>query len=143
MNTFTQIVEQVREHGERLTPQRRMVIQALCESAEHMTIHDIWQTTHAYDPTAPIPEPTIYRIVQWLKDLGIVSQTDLAGSGVVYQLVSTPPHHHLICLKCNRMINFDDQLFASLRQELLKQHQFQARIEHMAIYGWCADCRNP
>lgn len=64
-----------------------------------------------------MPEATIYRVLQWLKDLGIVAQTDLGQSGITYELVLTPPHHHLVCLHCGRIQDIDDASVAALRQQ--------------------------
>jgi Fe2+ or Zn2+ uptake regulation protein len=56
--------------------------------------------------------------VHWLKDFGLVSQTDMAGT----------------------VIDIEDSLFDGLRHQLSETYGFRARIDHMAIYGWCARC---
>jgi len=140
MTTYERLVEAIRAHGERLTFQRRLVMRALCEHESHMTIHDIQQHIQAHHNALNCAEPTIYRIVQWLKNLGLVSQTDMAGAGIVYQVISTPRHHHLICLNCGAIIDIEDRLFDGLRRQLSETYGFRARIDHMAIYGWCERC---
>lgn len=140
MTTYERLVHAVRARGERLTFQRRLVMRALCEHEAHMTIHDIQRQIQARDDVHSCAEPTIYRIVQWLKDLGLVSQTDMAGAGIVYQVISTPRHHHLICLHCGAIIDIEDSLFDGLRRQLSEAFGFRARIDHMAVYGWCARC---
>ncbi|MEL6403885.1 MAG: Fur family transcriptional regulator [Chloroflexota bacterium] len=140
MNTSERVVQSLRHLGERMTLQRRFVIEVLSESGAHMTIGDVRahiEERHAEDS---LPEPTIYRILQWLKDLGFVSQTDVGESGTVYQLIDGEPHHHLICLKCNQTIDIDDDLFDNLRDRIQETYQFDARIDHMAIYGICKGC---
>lgn len=139
MISAQRILEQVRTAGERVTPQRQMVIQALAASGAHLTLQEVREYI-TDEENMTLAEPTIYRILQWLKDLGIIAQTDIAERGVVYQIISTPPHHHLICLHCNRIIDIDDRLMADLRQQLQQLHGFQARIDHMAIYGLCPEC---
>lgn len=139
MSREEQVLNRLRELKERLTIQRRLVIEALCRRNDHMTIQDIRQVVgQGYD----LPDPTIYRILQWLKDLQLVSQTDIGDGGIVYELIGDPPHHHLICLQCGHVTDIDDHLFAELRQRLRDEHGFAARIEHMAIYGQCEACRS-
>jgi len=82
---------------------------------------------------------TIYRILQWLKDLRLVSQTDMGAGGMVYQLLSHP-HHHLICLTCGAVTDVDDAYLDDLRRKLGEAYGFTARIDHMAIYGQCHEC---
>lgn len=140
MSEYNRIVDVLQQNGERLTVQRRWVIKALADTHAHMTISDVNEHIQTKQDLQALAEPTIYRILQWLKDLELVSQTDLAGSGVVYQIIGSSKHHHLICLECGSTMEIDDDLFNSIRENLVNQHGFHARIDHMAIYGYCRDC---
>ena len=142
MNVLDSILERVRERGERLTIPRRLVIEALCDSPDHLTINDLQDALHQRDPDLALSGTTIYRVLQWLKDLEIVSQTDMGEAGIVYAIITEPSHHHLICLNCGAVITVDDSLFAPVRDRLMNDYGFEARIDHMAIYGCCETCRN-
>ena len=116
MISSAEITRKLRERGIRLTMQRRMVIETLCEHHDHLLIPTIQQFLH--EQGAELNETTIYRILQWLKDLGIVSQTDLGQRGIVYQLIDEEPHHHLVCLVCGKLIDVDNSLFVPLSDYL-------------------------
>ena len=133
-----EIVERLRVRGERLTIQRRRVIEVLNERGDHLAVLDIQHrlAQQGYD----LNETTVYRILQWLKERGVVSQTDL-GRSVVYQIVALQPHHHLVCLNCRRIIDLDDRAMEPLRERLRREYRFEPRIDHMAIFGLCQDCR--
>jgi len=133
------IIAALRQRGERVTIQRRMVIEALAAQADHLSVHDVQAALSAQG--VDVSEPTVYRILQWLKDLGVIAQTDLGQRGVVYQLLDDPPHHHLVCLNCGHVIDIDDSVIASLRTRLAHEYGFQARIDHMAFFGLCPDCQ--
>jgi Fur family ferric uptake transcriptional regulator len=139
MHTQQEIVEYLKHLGERITMPRRAVIQALCELGGHQTTQSIEQ--HLDAQGISVPEPTVYRVLQWLKDLALVSQTDLGHSGTVYELLSTPPHHHLICLICGHVQNLDDSALTPLRSHLQEAYGFEPRIDHMAIFGVCQKCQ--
>jgi Fur family ferric uptake transcriptional regulator len=141
MASVEAILQRVRACGERVTIQRRLVIEALCHQGNHLTITDIQRYLQQRDEEHALPDVTVYRVLQWLKELGLVSQTDMGTSGTVYELVSEPFHHHLICLTCGKVTTLDDRYFATLREQIQADHGFSARIEHMAIYGQCADCQ--
>ncbi len=138
MNDYERILNHLREQGERLTIQRKLVIEALTDSGAHMTIGAVRQYISTHNQS--LTEPTVYRILQWLKDVGVIAQTDIAQSGVVYQVIGAPPHHHLICLHCGALSDLPDALFDSLRAQLSREYGFAARIDHMAIYGYCQNC---
>ncbi len=139
MSAAEQIVKQLHERGERMTIQRRLVIEALSEGCNHQTIGDIQRCIRGRG--SDLDESTIYRILQWLKDAGVVSQTDLGTRGIVYELIGITPHHHLICLDCDTIIGVDDTLGSLVRDRLRQEYGFEARVDHLAIYGWCRDCQ--
>jgi Fur family ferric uptake transcriptional regulator len=139
MTLTDDLIAQLRARGQRLTIQRRLVLEILCEGGEHLAVQDIQQRLQARG--TDLNETTVYRILQWLKDLGIVSQTDLGQSGVVYQILDVPPHHHLVCLNCGHVIDIDDEVMDSLRQQLRDTFDFEPRIDHMAIFGLCLGCQ--
>lgn len=139
MDSSETVIERLRSLGERVTIQRRLVIKALYAQRDHSTIRNIGACLRTYDPAGDLSEPTIYRILQWLRELGIVSQTDMGEAGVVYELRDAP-HHHMICLACGAVTTLDDSYFEPLRARLREEHGFRTRIEHMAIYGYCPDC---
>jgi Fur family ferric uptake transcriptional regulator len=134
------ILTKLREQGERLTIQRRMVIEALCEEGEHLAVQDI--QARLAERGTDLNETTVYRILQWLKDVGVASQTDLGQRGVVYQIIGTHPHHHLVCLNCGQVIDIDDSVIEPLRERLRREFDFEPRIDHMAFFGTCRACQH-
>ncbi len=140
MPSLDVIIEKIQAKGERVTIQRRRVIEALCATDDHVSVADIQRWIEARYPTQELPDATIYRILQRLKEMALVSQTDMGSAGIVYQLLDGPRHHHLICLLCGKVINLDDGYLGPVRETLLADFGFQARIDHMAIYGLCAEC---
>lgn len=139
MRSKPQIVEYLRQRGERITLPRLAVIDALCETHSHQTTQDLQERLAAQG--LALAEPTIYRVLQWLKDCAVVSQTDLGRSGTVYELLSDPPHHHLVCLQCGHVQQFADSAIDSLRDVLRQQYGFEPRIDHLAIFGVCRACQ--
>lgn len=134
-----EILDRLRADGERLTIQRRAVIAALAANPDHQTIQAAQQWI-ARTQGLHLTETTIYRILEWLKKVGIASQTDMGALGIVYSLLHTPRHHHLICLRCGAIFTLDDSYLAGVREALQRDFHFAARIDHMAIYGQCARC---
>ena len=140
MPSFESVIEHIQAKGERVTIQRRLIVEALCAAHGHSSIGDLQRWIDTAHPEYDLPDPTIYRILQWLKDLELVSQTDMGSSGIVYELLGIPYHHHLICLNCGKVTDVDDGYLAPLRQTLASEFGFRARIDHMAIYGLCPAC---
>lgn len=140
MTSFESIIGQIQAHGERVTIQRRLIVEALCAVPGHRSIVDIQGWLETAHPEYDLQAPTVYRILQWLKALELISQTDMGSAGIVYELLDNPHHHHLICLNCGKVTNLNDGYLETLREALAGDFGFQARIDHMAIYGLCPAC---
>jgi Fur family ferric uptake transcriptional regulator len=139
-SAVSRIIRQIQARGERVTIQRRLVIEALCDSNDHKTVGQIQQYIQHEHGEHDFSEATIYRILQWLKALDLVAQTDMGAVGIVYALVPDRPHHHLVCLTCGATIKLEDDYFCALRERVRKDFGFAARIDHMAVYGQCRAC---
>jgi Fe2+ or Zn2+ uptake regulation protein len=139
MTELDSILDRLKAKGERVTIQRRIVIESLCKDNAHLTVNDIQRYLQHEFPEQPLSDTTVYRILQWLKDLEFVSQTDMGTMGTVYQLLQHR-HHHLICLTCGAEIEMDDDCLVELRQLIHDKYGFKVRLDHLALYGQCHDC---
>lgn len=131
--------DRLRARGERLTPQRLMVLTALRTMGGHQTAEALAVRVRADYPY--INMATIYRSLNWLRDQGLVSETDLGGGQLEYEYFGEARHHHAVCLTCGGKTAFDDALVAPLTQALRDRYGFASRIDHLAIFGVCRRCR--
>jgi Fur family transcriptional regulator, ferric uptake regulator len=131
--------DDLRQHGIRLTPQRRMILDAIAQSHGHITAEDIHKHILPVYPDMNIS--TVYRNLERLLELRMIAATDMGGGSVTYELLAAARHHHLICHRCGATIELSDELVADLRAGILRKHGFTADIDHLALWGQCAACR--
>jgi len=74
------IVSKLSEQGYRLTPQRMMILSAIENSDDHISAEEIYAQVVAKYPHINIS--TVYRTLELLKQLGLVTETDLGGGRV-------------------------------------------------------------
>jgi Fur family ferric uptake transcriptional regulator len=132
-------IDNLRELGYRLTPQRMLILAALQTSDDHISAEEIYSQVHAQYPHVNIS--TIYRTLELLKSLGLVTETDLGEERVRYHYADRGHHHHLICENCGAVIEVDESLFLPLKRTLFQDYRFKANIKHLAIFGRCAKCQ--
>ena len=135
---LTDLHARLRESGQRLTPQRLLILELLHAHGDHMTADEIFVQAQARYPYLNIS--TVYRTLELLRDIGILSETDLGDDRRHFALLSDDRHHHLICLSCGYVQEVEDQLFDQLRADLKTTHGFDARIDHLALFGACRAC---
>jgi Fur family ferric uptake transcriptional regulator len=115
-----------------------MVISAIEDSDGHISAEEIYAQVIAKYPQVNIS--TVYRTLELLKRLGLVTETDLGEGRVRYHPVGKGHHHHLVCQECGAIIDLDESVLASLKGALLREYQFSADLRHLAIFGRCVKC---
>ena len=138
MSHHHDLVADLRRRGVRLTPQREMILDAIRHEDEHLTADEIYRRVQARSPAINLA--TIYRTLELFQDLHIVHAIKL-GDCARYELCQDTPHHHLVCQSCGQIASLEHTLLIPLERKLEKQFGFKAHMEHMVIYGQCAQCQ--
>lgn len=129
----------LRAAGRRLTPQRQQVLAAV-ESLGHATPEQIVETVSASGET-PMALSTVYRSLEALQELGLVSHTHVDHRVPSYHLTSHASHIHVVCRDCGSVgeapVDVAEEFVARLGSSL----GFEADVTHAAIHGRCSQCR--
>ncbi len=142
MSCETETVQVLREAGQKTTPQRLMIFSALRHADGHLTAGDIYEQVRTEYPYVDIS--TVYRTLSVLKELRLVSETNMGTGDTTYEWVRQQGlHHHLICRSCDRVVSLDHRYLEDLGAEILAESGFKPDIDHFAIFGLCAKCQEP
>ena len=125
----------------RLTRQRERIVDAVRELG-HAT-PDRLAAAVAQDGWPALSLSTIYRNLEALEEVGVVSHTHLDHRSPTYHLSDHADHLHLVCLSCGAVIESAVTTADPLVGNLLACHGFVADVKHLAIHGWCAACSAP
>ena len=129
----------LRNAGQRVTPQRLAVLGAFATPGRHLTADGVFQRIDRSLPGMTLS--TVYRTLELLRDLHIVSETDLGGGVRQYELVTDTPHHHLVCSRCGAICELNDVALEPLRRHIRVTAGFEPVMPHLALFGLCARCQ--
>jgi len=132
------LLQQLRQLGYRITPQREMIVEALAKAGDHVTAEEIFEAVK--DRSSAVNIATVYRTLDTLVAEGLVCRTSLHGGQSVYVTQSHGAHIHLICRNCGAVIAVDQDVLLPLVRTLDEQHHFQADVQHFSILGTCTPC---
>ena len=132
------IVNELKNRGYRITPQRELIIEAIAHSPQHITAEEIAEQLKAH--TSAINIATVYRTLDLLWQEGFACRNDLSEGKSVYATYQHGPHIHLVCRKCNQVIDADSKALSSLGQELLEKYGFKPDLDHFSLFGLCSQC---
>ena len=130
----------IRQRGHRLTPQRELILDAVCESNGHTTFDEIYQQVQA--KSSSIDRSTVYRVLDFLSQMELIVSSEIDGERIYEIAAGQPPHHHLICYLCGSETCIPHDLVAALFDAIEREYQFTASTNHLILYGLCEKCRH-
>ena len=128
----------LREKGLKLTPQRRLILDIIHDSGDHLTAEAILNYVQARLPH--VNKSTVYRTLELLEEFGCVFKSKL-GDRFIYHHAEEGHHHHLVCRSCGKSIDCDENIFSDVKSVLAAKYDFRADLKHMVMSGLCSDCR--
>ena len=128
------------ERGFRVTPQRQLILDAICESGGHAAPDDVYARVRQRSPA--VNRATIYRNLDFLCDMHLVTSTDLGQGSKVYEIACEMPHHHLVCRECGEVTQIDHALAKAFFANIERAYEFTVETDHLALFGVCGKCRS-
>jgi Fur family ferric uptake transcriptional regulator len=136
------LAELLHARGSRVTPQRQLVIEQVLATRGHIVPEAIYVEVSRRFPS--INRSTVYRSLQLLEQLGLISHAHVEEGSTRYHRAEEPAHMHLVCHSCGAIQEIDDlSVGEPLRQSLHERYGFESDLTHLAIAGRCRACLVP
>lgn len=137
------IKNKLRENDLRLTSQRQAILQILLEYRHaHLSVEELYNIAHEHYPELGIA--TVYRTLDTFVELGIVHKMEFGDKGARYELNVDDGqhyHHHLFCISCGTIIEFNDDLLEKLEERIINESKFLIKDHSLRFYGLCHECQ--
>jgi Fur family ferric uptake transcriptional regulator len=133
----SELANLLRDRGLRLTPQRQLVLDAV-RRLGHATPEQVHAAVVKHAPGVNIT--TIYRTLELLEELDLVTHTHLSHGAPTYHDVNEARHVHLVCRNCEHVQELDPEELAPLAARLAQERGFRLDIGHVAFFGLCEGC---
>jgi Fur family transcriptional regulator, ferric uptake regulator len=130
--------DMLRARGYRVTPQRQLVLAAVAR-LEHATPEDIYAEVR--QQASGVNVSTVYRTLELLERLGLVTHTHLGHGAPSYHLADSEQHVHLVCRQCEQVTEVEPAAVKALVAALRQQVGFQTDVGHLTVFGRCAACQ--
>lgn len=121
--------------------QREYVLKVLFENRGHLNADELLSKVKSmYKVKMGIA--TVYRILNLLEDLNIVKSISITGQDFkVYELNLKPHHDHMVCIKCNSIVEFFDAELERIQELVALEKGFKLQSHTMMLYGICKKCK--
>jgi Fur family peroxide stress response transcriptional regulator len=132
------MIQKLRAHGLKITPQRMAIARLLAKSEGHPSVEDIHSQIARHFPTMSLA--TVYKNIALLKSLGEVLELGFPDGSNRYDGNRPHPHPHVICIKCKEILDPDLESLDDMKQEVESATHFQILNHRLDFFGLCESC---
>ena len=138
LDTFKKILK---NDGLKFTSQREAILATLYENPGHFTSEKLYMLLKEKYPSLSIGIATVYRTLALLEENGLVSSISLGLQGKKFEIANKPHHDHLICDRCGKIVEFENEEIERLQQKVAEANGFELTSHMMQLYGICSTCQ--
>lgn len=134
--------------GYKITVSRQAILDILVKTSKHLSAEDIYLRVHEVYPSVGLT--TVYRTLDILQNLELIAKHDFGDGRARFEFSQgkkgSKHHHHLVCTKCNRVINYKDfinqeiKFLEETKKKFLKKYNFNITNHFIQFYGLCEKC---
>lgn len=126
----------------RNTKQRSLLLECFNKNKDrHLTVEELYDIAKSKDNNIGIA--TIYRNVKLLEEQGVIKKIELPDFLIAYEMCafnSEHSHHHLICRKCGKILDFEEDLLETIEKKIKDTKDFSITDHRVIFYGYCKIC---
>ena len=132
--------EYLKKAGLKSTLPRLKILQLFeQENESHFTAEDIHAQLLVIGDNVGLA--TVYRVLNQFEEAGIIIKHRFDSGQSIYELNTGEHHDHLVCMRCNKVIEFVDDIIEERQAMIADKHGFSMNDHSLNIYGICKDCQ--
>jgi len=122
------------------TKQRDVIFNEFFSLPKHVTVEELYERVKSKDPQ--IGYATVYRTLKLFKDCGLAFERNFGDGSARYEpvLFEGEHHDHIICIECNRIMEFRSPQIENYIRKIAGQYNFELGNHKLELYGTCSDC---
>jgi Fur family peroxide stress response transcriptional regulator len=124
--------------GLALTPQRLAIYEALAGDDSHPSAADVYNRIKPALPSLSLG--TVYRTLELFERQGLVARVHVAGDEARFD-AHLDDHQHLVCVRCRRVIDFQDPRLQRLPVPKGLPGGFRVLSQRLHLLGLCRACQ--
>ncbi|HEX6140356.1 MAG TPA: Fur family transcriptional regulator [Candidatus Limnocylindria bacterium] len=135
---MSRTADRLRAAGERVTPQRLLVAEALDAVPGQVSAQELWERIRRRHPR--IGRATVFRTLDALVAAGVARRLERERHASGYVACEPRHHHHLACSGCGAVLDIDETLIRPVAETVAAATGFVIDDALLDFYGRCATC---
>lgn len=125
--------------GLKSTAQRDYIAETFFKTNTHISLDELLKKVKRKN--SRIGYATVYRTMKLLTECGLALARQFGDGQTRYENLPADGHHdHIICIKCSKIAEFQNQKIEQLQIEAAKKLGFTVVNHKLELYGYCPDC---
>ncbi len=124
--------------GLRTTNQRALILDIIRQGQGHLDADEVYRRARKKQPRLSLS--TVYRTLQTLKRLGLVEELHFDEAHHHYEIKPPTEHHHLVCLGCGQVVEFQYPLAHLVKSNVAEAKDFDITDTEVRMTGYCPKC---
>jgi Fur family transcriptional regulator, ferric uptake regulator len=135
------IYDFIEQKGLRKTAQRDAIVNAAFSTTEHYTAEELLTMSKKIEPS--VSRATVYRTLPLLVECGVLKEMDFGKEFKYYDpnYNDHPFHNHLICVDCDKIVEFEDINIDTLENCISKRLGFSPAKKTVRIEAKCDELK--
>jgi Fur family ferric uptake transcriptional regulator len=129
----------LREMNLKVTTQRLAILKVLGRSKKHVTAQEVFEIIEKNFPDMGFA--TVYRFLRKLSEHSYVNEIRMGGLPARYEFKSATHHDHLTCIKCEKIVEFENYAIEAQQEKVAEQFGFTLTSHVLELYGICPTCQ--
>lgn len=126
--------------GLKSTSQREIILDEFLRAGSHLSTEDLYLRLRKKNPH--IGYATVHRTLKLFSDSGIAAERQFGDGQTRFEVASDEEHHdHLICTRCNTIVEFENSEIERLQDIVAREHGFSIERHRLEIFGLCPRCK--
>ena len=141
MASLDTVISNIKKEGFRLTRARKAIINIFYSSNIPQTAEEI--NVFLKRKGIMVDKVTIYRELDFLKDRKIIREVNFREGAKRFEILPKQHHHHLVCLNCNRIEEFEMKNdLSQTEKRIAATKNFKVADHMLEFFGYCAKCQS-
>lgn len=125
--------------GLKSTSQRDYIADVFFKTNTHISLDELLKKVKRKMPN--IGYATVYRTMKLLTESGLAVSRQFGDGQTRYENIPEDGHHdHIICIKCSKITEFQNEKIEQLQNETARRLGFTVINHKLELYGYCSDC---
>jgi len=129
-------IKYLKDNGQRITNERILILNSALSMESHFDADELY--TKMRNDFIRVSRATVYNTLELMNKCGILTKHNFKGERARYETKhGGKNHYHIICLSCNKIIEFENQSIEKTLLKVCKNKELKLRDYSIQVFASC------